>query len=127
PQLSERLMEPRGLGRGPERAVSEAVGGVEEAVGAPERGIAWIGPLAGCRPPQGSLELLETIRQLGRTAGRWNVGIGPQTGRIADVLVGDPRKHRQHEASVGERREIPRLGGPKRRCRPSTDPASKIL
>ena len=49
--------------------------------------------------------------QLSGAARSRDVGVRPPPGRVADILVRDPRQDRQHDPGVGEGGEIPRFGG----------------
>src|SRR5436190_15094599 len=98
---AETLAEPAGTGQ------SEPFGRVEEAIRPPKGGIAKPARAARRGSPQLALQLLDPLRQLGRTAWCRDVGVGPRTAGETDGVVWHPWQEGEDEPRVGQRRKMP--------------------
>src|SRR5207253_2755885 len=98
---AETLAEPAGTGQ------SEPFGRVEEAIRPAKSGIAKPAGAARRGSPQLALQLLDPLRQLGRTARCRDVGVRPRAAGETNGIVRHPWQEGEDEARMGERRKVP--------------------
>ncbi len=109
PAYRDRPMIPAGQAEPTAQLETQSLGGVEEAVRPTEcRRARWVG-VAGRRPPQLPLHLVDPRRELGRPARRRDVGVCPAGPREADRVVGQARQEGEDKAGVGEGGQMPRI------------------